>query len=120
MNRTQAFHKASKPAALSQFCVRISDVERAMLERRAGNQPLSAYVRAQLFGDNAQKRRAVRRPKTNDAEFAKALALLGQSRFSSNLNQIAKAANTGRCRSRLRWSMRFKRLASTYRKSVRR
>ena len=49
-----------------------------------------------MFGDSAtRKRRSVRRPRIEDAELAAALSGLGQSRLSSNLNQLAKAIYMG-------------------------
>ena len=63
--------------------------------------PLSRYIRLKLFGADADQVKS-RRPKvkrhqpTLDHEImAQVLAGLGRSRLSSNLNQIAKAANMG-------------------------
>ncbi|ADM09294.1 hypothetical protein PB2503_06132 [Parvularcula bermudensis HTCC2503] len=48
-----------------------------------------------MFCDAASPRRTYRKPRPHDAAIGKALAALGQSRLSSNMNQIAKAANLG-------------------------
>ena len=57
---------------------------------------LSAYVRACVFAEETKRRK--RRPKTvveDKKAAAEALALLGQSRIASNLNQLAYHANIG-------------------------
>ncbi len=77
------------------FSLRLSAEERAFLEERAGDQPLGAYIRECLLGENATKRRKSRKPTVDDKKLALLLAQLGQSRMPSNLNQLAKAANTG-------------------------
>lgn len=83
-------HKPPSP-----FCLRLTGEERSRLETLAGNRPLGAYIRSRVFGEGAAPRRATRRPSTNQKQLALLLAELGQSRLASNLNQIAKAANTG-------------------------
>ena len=95
MNHKAEFYKAAKPKAPSPFCVRLSDEEKARLRADAGGRPLGAYVRDRLFGEAAQKRRISRKPKVDDEALGRVLAALGQSRLSSNLNQIAKGVNTG-------------------------
>ena len=57
---------------------------------------LSAYIRACVFAEKTRRRK--RRPKTvvdDKKAIAEALALLGQSRIASNLNQLAYHANIG-------------------------
>lgn len=66
------------------------------MEELAGDTSLSAYVRACVFADDAKLRQT--RPKDiveDKKEAAEALALLGQSRIASNLNQLAYHANIG-------------------------
>lgn len=80
--------------------VRIDDKERAYLQKQAGSLTLSNYVRGVLLGDHISQtqtrpKRRKRAPKADAKAIARALALLGQSRLSSNLNQIAKLANMG-------------------------
>lgn len=77
------------------FSLRLSADERAELIRRAGNKPLGAYIRAQLLGNTTTPRRVSRQPAKDQHTLVRLLAELGQSRLSSNLNQLAKAANTG-------------------------
>lgn len=95
---------ASKPFAQASktkkhpppFSLRLTFEERAALDRMAGSRPLGAFIRERLLGDQVSKRLSERRqPKADDAALARALSALGQSRLSSNLNQIAKAANIG-------------------------
>jgi len=80
----------------SPLTLRLTLEERARLEELAAGMILSAYVRACVFGAEAAKRK--RRPKDvveDKKAAAGALALLGQSRIASNLNQLAYHANIG-------------------------
>lgn len=77
------------------FSLRLSAEERAELIRRAGNKPLGAYIRAQLLGNATKPRRASRQPAKDQQALARLLAELGKARLASNLNQLAKAANSG-------------------------
>jgi hypothetical protein len=56
--------------------VRLSDDERAVLEARAGNRPLGAYIRETLLGDSQTARK---RTKADYALLAQVLGQLGQS-----------------------------------------
>ena len=87
--------KPKKKAKPAPFSLRLSTEERTFLEERAGNMPLGAYIRRELLGERARKRRAVRKPTLSDEQYAALLAALGSSRLSSNLNQLAHHANTG-------------------------
>lgn len=81
---------------LSPLTLRLTQDERAELERLAAGMTLSAYVRGCLFAKEAKRRK--RRARTFVADksaAAEALALLGQSRIASNLNQLAHHANVG-------------------------
>ncbi|MDM3872530.1 hypothetical protein QSV34_14350 [Porticoccus sp. W117] len=78
------------------FSIRLTPDERAYLEAKAGNRSLGAYIRQQLLGDRAEKRKHdLRRPQIDQEQYAALLAALGKSRLSSNLNQLAHAANIG-------------------------
>jgi hypothetical protein len=95
-----AFSKAAKmPAARRKtvpVTIRLTEEERARLEEMAAGTTLSTYVRACLFAQ--QEKRRKRRAGTVVADkkaAAEALALLGQSRIASNLNQLAYQANIG-------------------------
>ena len=77
------------------FSLRLTDEERADLRARAGSIPLGSYIKSELFTDRPKARRKSVGAVVDQKSIAKALALLGQSRLSSNLNQIAKEANIG-------------------------
>ena len=77
------------------FSLRLTASEREYLKRQAGGKPLGVYIRERLLGEQAQKRKTARKPKTQEKQLALVLAELGNSRLSSNLNQLAKSANRG-------------------------
>lgn len=77
------------------FSVRLSADERAYLREWAGNRPLGAFMRETVLEVLAKKRRKQRRPQVDDRQLASVLAVLGESRLSSNLNQLARHANMG-------------------------
>lgn len=78
------------------FSLRLTFEERASLEQEAGDMSLGAYVRSRLFDSSrpAPKRRS-KKPIKDHAALAQVLALLGKSHIANNINQLAKAANTG-------------------------
>jgi hypothetical protein len=77
------------------FSLRLTVEERKRLDEMSDNQPLGSYIRDRLFGEKADKRRKVKKPKPDTAMLAMVLSELGQSRLASNINQLAKAANMG-------------------------
>ncbi len=77
------------------FSMRFTAEERKQLNEMAGNQPLGPYIRDRLLGEQAEKRRKVKKPTVDSAMLALVLSELGQSRLASNINQLAKAANMG-------------------------
>lgn len=91
----KAFSGAIAKPTAAPFSIRFTQDERNRLEAEAGRQPLGTYIRSRLLGDAASKRRLSRRPRVDDETVARLLAELGKSRLASNMNQIAKAANTG-------------------------
>lgn len=97
--RIRPSRKQERPSG-HRLSVRLNEAEHAYLLTQAGVQTLSNYVRDALLGEFASKSRdrpvkRKRAPKTDTKAIAKALALLGQSRLSANLNQIAKLAHMG-------------------------
>ncbi|MBO9462480.1 hypothetical protein [Labrenzia sp. R5_0] len=78
------------------FSLRLTFEERAKLDAAANGVPLGAYIRAILFDEELPK---VRRRSTNPVKdheaLGRVLAALGGSHLSSNLNQLARAVNTG-------------------------
>lgn len=87
---------AARPKPLPPFSIRLTFEERAALENAAAGMPLGAFVRERLFGAELKPRRTRGKHPVKDHEaLGRALALLGASRLSANLNQLAKAVNTG-------------------------
>lgn len=77
------------------FSLRLTFEERAQLEREAGDMPLGTYIRSRLFNTATAPRKRERRPVKDYQVLAKVLGELGRSRLANNLNQLAKAANSG-------------------------
>jgi len=90
---------AGKPAKKKYpppFSLRFTHEERARLDAERGNKPLSVHIRERLFGDDAAPRKRRGNSPVADTEaLGRVLGALGQSRLSANLNQLAKAVNTG-------------------------
>ncbi|MDU8945766.1 hypothetical protein [Ovoidimarina sediminis] len=90
------FNTLAKRKAPAPFSLRLTFEERAKLEEAANGLPLGAYIKAKLFGEDLEKvRRRNTRPVEDHVALARVLAALGQTRLSSNLNQLARAVNTG-------------------------
>lgn len=91
-----ASKKADSARYPAPFSLRLTHEERARLLADAGRKPMAAYIRERLFGDDAtpRKRRGNSPIKDHEA-LGRVLGALGRSRLSSNLNQLAKAVNTG-------------------------
>jgi len=84
-------NQQSKPISL-----RLKDAQRRELKRRAGDNSLSTYIRAQLFAANDNAPVSGKRAPTNDRQaLAQILAKLGQNSISNNLDILAKAARSG-------------------------
>lgn len=79
------------------FSLRLTFDQRARLEQDAAGSSLSAYIHERLFGVNAPpaRRKRGKSPVKDQQAIAELLAKLGQSRLSSNLNQLARLANMG-------------------------
>ncbi len=78
------------------FSLRLTFEERARLEEAANGVPLGAYIKAVLFSEDLKKVRQRNKKPVGDQEaLGRVLAALGQSRLSNNLNQLARAVNTG-------------------------
>ena len=78
------------------FSLRLTFEEKAALLEAANGVPLGAYIKAKLFGEPLEK---IRRRNTNPVKdheaLGRVLGSLGESRLSQNLNQLARATNTG-------------------------
>ncbi len=86
---------ASAPKRPPPFSIRLSEDERARLMAAAGGIPLGTYIKTAALGGTAPRRRSSSFTVQDRRSFSEALALLGQSRLASNLNQLARAANIG-------------------------
>lgn len=94
--QAQIAHSGQKAKRAAPFSLRLSEDERARLTAEAKGAPLGAYIKAKLLGSALPT--SLRRSGLSIQDrkaFAQALALLGQSRLSSNLNQMARAVNFG-------------------------
>ncbi len=81
---------------LAPFSLRLTVDERAKLEDLAGDMSLSAFIKQHLFRSGPSKiRRRRRRPIKDQKLLAQLLAILGKSRLSQNMNQLARASNSG-------------------------
>ncbi|WP_199190513.1 hypothetical protein [Nitratireductor sp. StC3] len=89
--------RANKPKRTrpSPFSIRLSEAERASLEKEAGGAPLGAYIKAKAIGTPPIRPRGSGFHVVDRTAFARGLALLGRSRLANNLNQLAWAVNTG-------------------------
>lgn len=85
--------KKKRDAPLS---LRLSRHGRARLDRDAAGMSLGAYIKWRLFDpDRPPPRTRGKAPVRDHILLSQLMALLGQSRLSSNVNQLAKAANSG-------------------------
>lgn len=88
-----------KPKYPPPFSMRFTDDERKALEAAAAGRPLAAYIRWLIFKEDMPEMPKKRtRGETADIDqkaIAKLIGALGQSRISANINQLAKAANSG-------------------------
>ncbi|UWQ25372.1 hypothetical protein K3553_02575 [Leisingera aquaemixtae] len=88
--------ETDKPKYPPPFSLRLTYEERARLDAERGDKSVGAYIRERLFGNDAAPRKKRGNSPNLDKEALGRLAgALGQSRLSSNLNQLAKAVNTG-------------------------
>ncbi|MGX0878479.1 hypothetical protein ACSSV4_003178 [Roseovarius sp. MBR-154] len=101
INSRHKFNKIANPEAKKAdypppFSIRFTFEERAWMDAERGDKSLSAYIREHLFGANAAPRKKRGNSPVQDKEALGRMAgALGQSRLSQNMNQLAKAVNTG-------------------------
>jgi hypothetical protein len=87
-----------EPAAMpsATLSVRLTHEERARLEQDAIGMTLGAYIKWRVFDpDRPPPRKRGKAPVKDHQALSRILGMLGGSRMASNLNQLAKAANTG-------------------------
>lgn len=93
MSNSSSKSRIKRPAPVS---IRFSVQERETLIQRAGDLPLSAYIKSLVFAENASVyRRSPKRVSVDRTVIARVLTYLGHSRLAANINQLAKAANSG-------------------------
>lgn len=81
---------------LPPFSLRLTREERAQLEHDATGMSKGAYIRSRVFDESLPKRRTRNKHPVKDyQELAKVLGELGASRLANNVNQLAKASNSG-------------------------
>jgi len=77
------------------FSLRLSNDERKELKRLANGRPLGEFIKDALF-DKKLRPASSRGANIQDQQLlAKLLGALGKSHISQNINQLAKAANSG-------------------------
>lgn len=96
--KASASRPSRKRKRQAPFSLRLTSEERTRLEQDAGETPLATYIKFRLFNnvpELTRPRSIARRPNAETQLIAKLLAALGSARLANNLNQLAKAANTG-------------------------
>lgn len=77
------------------FSLRLNEKERSELNKLANGAPLGQFIKDAIFTHGMRPAQS-RKPVIADQKLlAKLLGALGQSRIASNINQLAKAANSG-------------------------
>ena len=95
-NKFNHLAKSSPDKALSPFSLRLTFEERSRLEKDAAGMPLGAYIRSKVFGEDAARRKTRGKFPVKDWKaLSHVLGSLGKSRLANNLNQLARAANSG-------------------------
>ncbi len=83
----------------SPFSMRFTKEERKSLDLAAAGRPLGTYIRWLIFKEDMpempKKRTRGEVASQDQKQLAKLLGALGKSRIASNINQLAKAANSG-------------------------
>lgn len=83
----------TRPAPLS---LRLTPEDRQRLERDAAGMSLGSYIRWRLFDpDKPPPRQRGKAPIKHHRALSEVVAKFGRSHIASNLNQLAKAANSG-------------------------
>src|SRR5690606_15875955 len=79
------------------FSFRLTSEEHAALLRTAGDLPLGVFIRSKLFDEPLPeyRPRRPRQPVKDHQILVQLLGELGKARLANNINQLARAANTG-------------------------
>ncbi len=81
--------------AKQNLTIRVSDEQRTILERRAGNRALADYIRHKLDIADTPKHARSYKPQADSIALAQILAALGSSDLSASMRDIAEAARNG-------------------------
>ena len=85
--------KKKRPSPIS---LRLSDEERARLERDAAGMSVSAYIRERLFGEGAVPRKTRGKfPVKDHQALAKVLSALGRTNLARDLGKLEWAVDNG-------------------------
>lgn len=77
------------------FSIRLNRQEREELQNLAAGLPLGRFIKDAIFNKGMRPART-RKPSIIDQKlFAQLLGAIGKSRIANNINQLAKAANSG-------------------------
>lgn len=87
--------KSTKKPHSAPYSIRFSPEEREELNELTEGLQWSTYIKAVLFVERRKPARNVVAPIQDKERYAKLLASLGASRISQNINQLAKAVNSG-------------------------
>lgn len=85
------FNEVVKPPLPPQFSLRLNWKQRSELDDLADGQPWASYIKDVIFVRRVRPKVAL----IDRQSLMKILGALGQSRLASNMNQLAKAANSG-------------------------
>lgn len=78
------------------YSLRLSQADRERLERDSRGMSLASYIRWRLFApDSPPPRQRGKVPVKDQQALSGLLAHLGKSQLANNLNQLARAANSG-------------------------
>ena len=95
-NEIAADKAAEKAKYPPPFSLRLTYEERAFLEAEADGKPLGAYIREKILGEKASARtRRGNSPVKDKEALGRVMGALGASRLFANLNQLARAVNSG-------------------------
>ena len=82
--------KPTKPLS-----IRLTEEERAILEKAAAGVGMSAFIRARLFDGRSHQRRRGKMPVKDHETLGQALGRLGASGVARDLNELGAAARSG-------------------------
>lgn len=96
----QAAKQKPKEPVLPSLSIRVTPQEKALLQRLAGKQAISTYVRHRLFGDVTAMRakrhqEKPKQPKLDHVEIARLLGMFGQSELARSMLALSLAVQAG-------------------------